>query len=76
MHNGNITTTREIVLVYHPQSVFYLIATISERNVLWTEIFLPYLLPVGPLRCDVALNPDPQVGEEKWTVHFSLGMSF
>jgi outer membrane protein insertion porin family len=35
-----------------------------------------YLLPVGPLRLDVALNPDPQVGEEKWTIHFSLGMSF
>ena len=35
-----------------------------------------YLLPVGPLRMDVAMNPDPEEGDEKWVVHLSLGMSF
>jgi len=35
-----------------------------------------YLLPVGPLRLDVAMNPDPQEGEEKWVALFTLGMSF
>jgi len=39
---------------------------------------LQYLLPVGPLRLDVAYNPDrqPERGEDSIVVHFSVGMAF
>jgi outer membrane protein insertion porin family len=37
-----------------------------------------YLLPVGPVRIDVAYNPDPEEkwNEDDWVFHFSLGMAF
>jgi outer membrane protein assembly complex protein YaeT len=37
-----------------------------------------YLLPVGPIRFDVAYNPDPEEiwDEDSWVYHFSLGMAF
>jgi outer membrane protein assembly complex protein YaeT len=37
-----------------------------------------YLLPVGPIRIDVAYNPDPEEiwQEDSWAFHFSLGMAF
>ena len=37
-----------------------------------------YLLPVGPIRIDIAYNPDPVEiwNEDTWTFHFSLGMAF
>jgi outer membrane protein assembly complex protein YaeT len=37
-----------------------------------------YLLPVGPIRIDVAYNPDPEEtwDEASWVYHFSLGMAF
>jgi outer membrane protein assembly complex protein YaeT len=37
-----------------------------------------YLLPVGPIRVDVAYNRDPeeQWNEDSWVYHFSLGMAF
>ncbi len=37
---------------------------------------LRYLLPIGPLRLDGAVNPDPRPGEEDWVIHFSIGMPF
>jgi outer membrane protein assembly complex protein YaeT len=37
---------------------------------------LQYLLPVGPARMDVAMNPDPKEGDEEWVAHFTLGMAF
>jgi len=37
---------------------------------------LRYLLPIGPLRVDVAANPDPRSGEDDWAAHFSVGMAF
>ncbi len=39
---------------------------------------LQYLLPVGPVRLDVALNPDrrPERGEKDVVVNFSVGMAF
>ena len=39
---------------------------------------LQYLLPVGPIRVDVAYNPDPEEiwHEDSWVFHFSLGMAF
>ncbi len=41
-------------------------------------IGLQYLLPVGPIRIDVAYNPDPDEtwAEDVWAFHFSLGMAF
>ncbi len=37
-----------------------------------------YLLPIGPLRLDVAVNPDRDrdAGERDVTIHFSVGMAF
>ena len=39
---------------------------------------LQYLLPVGPARLDIAFNPDrdPDRDEERYVVHFSVGMAF
>ena len=41
-------------------------------------IGLQYLLPVGPVRFDLAYNPDPEERwrEDSWAWHFSLGMAF
>lgn len=37
-----------------------------------------YLLPVGPIRLDIAYNPGPEEmwHEDTWVYHFSLGMAF
>jgi outer membrane protein insertion porin family len=35
-----------------------------------------YLLPIGPLRFDFGVNPDPEAGEDDWAAHFSIGMAF
>lgn len=37
-----------------------------------------YLLPVGPARLDIAVNPDSQSGrdEREYVIHFSIGMAF
>ncbi|MBL8859908.1 MAG: outer membrane protein assembly factor BamA [Planctomycetes bacterium] len=37
---------------------------------------LRYSLPVGPIRFDVATNPDPGEFEARFVAHLSLGMSF
>lgn len=37
---------------------------------------LRWLLPVGPLRLDVAVNPDPGDDEDTWVAHLSVGMAF
>lgn len=37
---------------------------------------LRYLLPIGPIRLDGALNPDPGEGEADSAVHLSVGFSF
>jgi outer membrane protein insertion porin family len=41
-------------------------------------IGLQYLLPVGPIRFDIAYNPNPEEiwAEDTWVYHFSLGMAF
>lgn len=35
-----------------------------------------YILPIGPLRLDVAANPDPGEDEEDVVAHFAIGISF
>jgi outer membrane protein assembly complex protein YaeT len=37
---------------------------------------LRYLLPVGPVRLDVAWNPWPEENEDQWVAHLSVGMPF
>jgi outer membrane protein assembly factor BamA len=37
---------------------------------------LRYKLPIGPIRLDVAVNPDPKGFEEWGAVHFSFGFAF
>lgn len=39
---------------------------------------LQYLLPIGPIRLDVAMNPHPDevTNESKYVTHFSVGMAF
>ena len=35
-----------------------------------------YMLPIGPLRLDAAVNPDPGPGDDEFVVHFAVGMAF
>ncbi len=37
-----------------------------------------YLLPIGPIRLDFAINPDAdkQRNEDDWAMHFSVGLAF
>lgn len=37
---------------------------------------LRWLLPVGPLRLDWGINPNPRAGEADWALQFSLGVAF
>ena len=37
---------------------------------------LRYLLPIGPVRLDVAWNPSPRAGEDDVVVHLAIGMAF
>lgn len=37
---------------------------------------LRYLLPIGPLRVDFAVNPDPRDGEDDYVLHFSVGFPY
>lgn len=37
---------------------------------------LRYLLPIGPIRLDGALNPDPEENESDGAIHLSVGFSF
>lgn len=37
---------------------------------------LRYMLPIGPLRLDGAINPDPRPQEDDFAIHLSVGMSF
>jgi outer membrane translocation and assembly module TamA len=39
---------------------------------------IQYLLPVGPVRLDFAVNPAPRSEryEERYNFHFSVGMAF
>lgn len=37
---------------------------------------LRLLLPIGPVRLDSAWNPDPELGDETWVLHFSVGYPF
>ena len=37
---------------------------------------LRFILPIGPVRFDVARNPDRQPGDREWTLHFSIGYPF
>jgi outer membrane protein assembly complex protein YaeT len=39
---------------------------------------LHYKLPIGPVRCDLAWNPDADKDrdEDNWVFHFSVGMAF
>ncbi|MFT4541232.1 MAG: outer membrane protein insertion porin family [Planctomycetota bacterium] len=37
---------------------------------------LRYMLPIGPLRLDGAVNPDTDDGDEEFVLHFAIGMAF
>jgi len=37
---------------------------------------LYYLLPIGPVRCDLAWNPDAGEDEDDWVLHVSVGFAF
>lgn len=37
---------------------------------------LRYVLPIGPVRLDLGLNPDPGEGESSYVLHFSLGTAY
>jgi outer membrane protein assembly complex protein YaeT len=35
-----------------------------------------YLLPIGPVRLDLGINPDPRDGEDDYVLHFSVGFPY
>lgn len=37
---------------------------------------LRFMLPVGPVRFDVAANPNPRTDENRWVTHLAVGMAF
>lgn len=37
---------------------------------------LRWLLPIGPIRLDLGVNPDPAPGEDDYRLHFSVGSAF
>src|SRR6185503_7143091 len=37
---------------------------------------LRYALPIGPVRLDFGVNPDPKDGEDEAVLHFSVGFPF
>ncbi len=37
---------------------------------------LRYVLPIGPIRLDYGINPDPRQGESSYVLHFTVGMAF
>jgi outer membrane protein assembly complex protein YaeT len=37
---------------------------------------LRYLLPIGPVRLDLGVNPDPESDEDEAVLHFSVGFPF
>ena len=37
---------------------------------------LRYVLPIGPVRLDLGVNPDPEGGESSFVLHFSLGTAY
>ncbi|NOT28915.1 MAG: BamA/TamA family outer membrane protein, partial [Planctomycetes bacterium] len=37
---------------------------------------LRYLLPIGPVRVDLGVNPDPKDDEDELVLHFSVGLPF
>ena len=37
---------------------------------------LRYLLPIGPLRFDFAVNPDADNGEDEYVLHFAVGLPY
>ena len=39
-------------------------------------IGLRYRLPIGPIRVDYAVNPDPRDSESRSVLHFTVGMAF
>ena len=37
---------------------------------------LRYVLPIGPIRLDWGVNPDPKGNESRSVLHFTVGMAF
>ncbi|MBL6755321.1 MAG: BamA/TamA family outer membrane protein [Planctomycetes bacterium] len=87
---GEVFSTASIELRYEMvgalQSAAFVDAGFVERQAadffdvddvrLGIGVGLRYLLPIGPLRLDGAVNPDPRPGEDDWVIHFSIGMPF
>jgi outer membrane protein assembly factor BamA len=49
----------------------------DTRDLGWgIGVGLRYLLPVGPLRLDLATNPDAEGDEDDWVLHVAVGLSF
>lgn len=64
-------------------SVFFDAGNVSLSSDAWFDEFrtgygvgLRYLLPVGALRLDWGVNPNPRDGEDSSVLHLSVGMAF
>lgn len=82
---GNVSPNRTTV---NGQSPLLVLDPDALIRAAWRDYFsdlksgigtgLQYMLPVGPARLDVAVNPDPDPtrNEPDYAVHFSIGMAF
>jgi outer membrane protein assembly factor BamA len=57
-------------------TVFNAELTFPVYGALQGAVFTDAGMPIGPLRLDYGLNPDPQEGEDTGAFHFSFGFAF
>jgi len=66
-------------------ALFYDVGNVAARVEDYTEFAglrsalgagLRWLLPIGPVRLDLGVNPDPDRDEKDYVLHFSVGVAF
>ncbi|HET9482160.1 MAG TPA: outer membrane protein assembly factor, partial [Candidatus Polarisedimenticolia bacterium] len=85
---GEVMNVANLELRYHfarrwQAAVFYDTGNVALTTSDWFEDFragagvgLRYILPVGSIRADVGVNPNPRDDEDRAVFHLSIGMAF
>ena len=84
-HVANLELRRRLGETRLELALFYDVGDLVEQAGDWGHfgdlrsgvgLGVRYLLPIGPLRLDVATNPDAREGEDDFAVHFAIGFAF
>jgi len=84
-HVANLELRRRLGETHLELALFYDVGDLVAEAADWGHfgdlrsgvgLGLRYILPIGPLRLDVATNPDPHEGEDDFAVHFAIGFAF